>query len=86
MILRTLGTVKEMATWKKETGGVKEGTRQLPERGRGMSPVVAGNDDVDASTGLADVGRRLIVHLPQRVCEGTSGVDDALGPHIKLLT
>lgn len=49
-------------------------------------PVVAGDDDVHAGAGLADVGHLLVVHLPQRVGEGARGVDHALGTHVKLLT
>lgn len=40
---------------------------------------------MDTGAGLADVGALLVVHLPQRVRERTSGVDDALGPDVKLL-
>lgn len=40
---------------------------------------------MDTSTGLADAGALLVVHLPQRVRERTGGVDDALGPDVKLL-
>lgn len=40
---------------------------------------------MDAGAGLADVAALLVVHLPQRVRERTGGVDDALGPDVKLL-
>lgn len=57
-------------------------------RGRGLvcfgEPVVSRNDDVDSSAGLADVLALLVVHLPQRVGEGSGGVDHTLRFHIKL--
>ena len=53
---------------------------------RAALPVVAGDDDVHSSAGLADVGGLLVVHLPQRVGEGPRGVDHTLGSHVKLLT
>lgn len=49
-------------------------------------PVVAGDDDVNACAGLADVFGLLVVHLPQGVREGPRGVDHALGLHVKLLS
>lgn len=47
-------------------------------------PVVTGDDDVNASTGLADVSGFLVVHLPHGVCERSGGVDHALGLHVEL--
>lgn len=50
-----------------------------------MVPVVSRHDDVDTCTWLADLGGLLLVHLPQRVGEGSGGIDHTFGPHIKLL-
>lgn len=59
-------------------------------RGRGLvwfgEPVVSRNDDVDSSAGLADVLALLVIHPPQRVGEGSGGVDHTLRFHIKLVS
>ena len=50
-----------------------------------LVPVVARDDDVNAGARLADARRFLVVHLPQRVREGSGGIDHALGLHIEFL-